>query len=176
MNRLFSNSSQTPNTQQIGTWGEQLVAQWLRGQGWQILQHQYRTRWGEIDLIAIHPETAHASHEATLIFVEVKTRSRRNWDHDGSLAITSTKQEKLITSAQYFLGESPELANHSCRFDVALVRWDQFSQSIHQQTLVHQTPSPTGEFPNEIILGQPVNRPQGSLILQRYIESAFWMS
>jgi uncharacterized protein (TIGR00252 family) len=118
MSRPNSNSSQTPNTQQIGTWGEQLVAQWLCGQGWQILHHQYRTRWGEIDLIALHPGLADVSGEATLIFVEVKTRSRRNWDHEGSLAITSTKQEKLITSAQYFISQFPELANYPCRFDV----------------------------------------------------------
>ncbi len=170
MSRPQSDSSRIHNTQQIGTWGEQLVAQWLCGQGWQVLQHQYRTRWGEIDLIALYPE------EATLIFVEVKTRNRRNWDREGSLSITSTKQEKLIMSAQWFLSEFPDMANHPCRFDVALVRWQQREGSIHKQTLVRPTASPTGEFPSEIILGQPVNLPQGSFILQHYIESAFWIS
>jgi putative endonuclease len=176
MSRFLSDSSQTPNTQQIGTWGEQLVAQWLCSQGWQILQHQYRTRWGEIDLIALRPEMADVSREATLIFVEVKTRSRRNWDNEGLLAITSTKQEKLITSAQYFLSQFPELANHPCRFDVALVRWDQLNLPVHHSTLRHQAAFPTGEFSHPITLGQPVNLPQGCVALQHYIESAFWMS
>lgn len=176
MSRPNSDSSQTPNTQQIGTWGEQLVAQWLCSQGWQILQHQYRTRWGEIDLIALHPGLANVSGEATLIFVEVKTRSRHNWDNEGLLAITATKQEKLITSAQYFLSQFPELANYPCRFDVALVRWDRSNPPIHQQTVVHQQPLSGREFPHPITLGQPINLSQGCLVLQHYIESAFWMS
>ncbi|MGB3533699.1 MAG: YraN family protein [Microcoleaceae cyanobacterium] len=176
MSGSLSGSSPVPNAQQIGTLGEQFVAQWLYCQNWQILQHQYRTRWGEIDLIAIHSTTDPITPEKTVIFVEVKTRNHRNWDSDGLLAITPTKQEKLMISAQYFLSQYPELAECPCRFDVALVRWQPWVQPINQQTLVPQSDLSIGEFPHTIDLGQPVNISQGCLTLQQYIKSAFSMS
>ncbi len=171
MSRSFFHLSNTPpDPKQIGTLGEQLVGQWLCQQGWEILQHQYHTRWGEIDLIAMNSARSEGVTESTLIFVEVKTRSRRNWDGDGLLAIAKTKQEKLIQSAQWFLTESPELANHFCRFDIALVRYDQLGRLNHQQRLQHQAQSdPTP-------LGQPINQVGCRLTLQQYIESAFWLT
>lgn len=158
----ISKLSQMSKTRQIGTWGEQLVAHWLRCQGWQILQHQYRTRWGEIDLIGMSPT------QTTIIFVEVKTRSHRNWDSDGLLAVTSTKQEKLILSAQWFLAQHPEFADYCCKFDVALVRW----QSNKSPTKTQMQPMNHFQYP--IRIGEVVNSPMGDLILQQYIESAFW--
>lgn len=176
MSRSFFRPAQITNTKQLGTLGEKLVAQWLYLQGWRILQHQYRTRWGEIDLIATQEETDNASPNPTLLIVEVKTRSRRNWDHDGLLAITPAKQNKLIQSAQLFLAEYPELTNYFCRFDVALVRSDPPEHTIAQPSLQHRTISQTTEFPDQVILGQPVNFPSCRLILQQYIESAFWVT
>ncbi len=150
-----------------GTLGEQLVAQWLRLQGWKILDHQYRCRWGEIDLIAVRSEgTEERIENPTLIFVEVKTRSRRNWDENGLLAITPTKQAKLIKAAQLFLSDRPELADYWCRFDVALVRSDRLKQpQAHSITL--------GKLDSTVQLSQPVEKDGYQLILQNYIESAF---
>jgi putative endonuclease len=101
-------------TKQIGDRGEIFVAQLLQNNGWQILETQWRCRWGELDLIACDRQW--------LLFVEVKTRGDRNWDADGSLAITTKKQTKIIKSASIFLEQNPQLAMLACRFDVALVR------------------------------------------------------
>jgi putative endonuclease len=99
---------------EVGDRGEMLVAQLLQANGWKILETQWRCRWGELDLIACDRKS--------LLFIEVKTRSDRNWDADGSLAITLKKQAKLIKSASIFLAQHPQLSELACRFDVALVR------------------------------------------------------
>ncbi|MFE4104725.1 YraN family protein [Almyronema epifaneia] len=106
---------------ELGQQGEQMVADWLMRQGWQILYRRWRCRWGELDLVAYH-SGANRPDDAQLSFVEVKTRSRGNWDSNGLLAITVTKQAKLWQSAKLFLAQHPDLADCSCRFDVALVR------------------------------------------------------
>ena len=98
-----------------GELGERLVARWLGTRGWHILHHRWRCRWGEIDLI-VQPPSLDA-----LVFLEVKTRSPKNWDDGGILAITRQKQAKLLHTAALFLSKYPELAILPCRFDVALV-------------------------------------------------------
>lgn len=100
----------------IGDTGEELVTAHLIANGWQIIDRQWRCTWGEIDVIALHPE------RKLLAFVEVKTRQAGNWDGDGSLAITAAKQAKLIQSAQLFLVKHSHWEDWHCRFDVALVR------------------------------------------------------
>jgi putative endonuclease len=99
----------------IGELGEALVAEWLTTKQAKVLQYRWRSRQSEIDLIA---EKA----DGTLLFIEVKTRSARNWDTDGILTVTARKQAKIWQGAEMFLGLHPELVDRACRFDVALVR------------------------------------------------------
>ncbi|OCR00442.1 hypothetical protein BCD67_13115 [Oscillatoriales cyanobacterium USR001] len=164
----------------IGRLGEDFVAQWLEAQGWEILHRRWRCRWGEIDIIAIAPnreigtqverEIGKITHSQlpipnypspTLIFVEVKTRQRRNWDLDGKLAINTTKQAKLWQGAEIFLSQHPELADYPCRFDVALVCCE-FSHPDNQQ----------GDLQN-CAIDRSVTVGNLSLTLQDYIQSAF---
>lgn len=51
----------------LGLRGEEVAAQHLRRRGFEIVERNYRTRWGELDLVAFDG--------ATLVFCEVKTRS-----------------------------------------------------------------------------------------------------
>ena len=95
-----------------GDRGEAVVAVYLKKKKFTILEQQFRTRRGEIDLIACSPE-------GVLCFVEVKTRK------DDSFAsareyVTPAKQRRLRAAAQAYLvmrGDSESL----CRFDVAEV-------------------------------------------------------
>ncbi|PSN19177.1 YraN family protein [filamentous cyanobacterium CCP5] len=112
-----------PNRAELGTLGENLVADWLVSQGWQILDRQWHCRWGELDLIALHdnlPNQGRLSRQG-LAFVEVKTRSQGNWDADGLMAITRSKQQKLWLAARLYLTRNPRWSDVPCRFDVALV-------------------------------------------------------
>ncbi|WP_240966600.1 YraN family protein [Nodosilinea sp. P-1105] len=103
---------------ELGTSGEDLVAQWLLAQGWQPLARQWHCRWGELDLVMACGPAGSSGH---LTFVEVKTRSQGNWDADGLMAITRSKQAKLWKAAQLYLLKQPQWADATCRFDVALV-------------------------------------------------------
>ncbi|MBD1844761.1 YraN family protein [Cyanobacteria bacterium FACHB-63] len=107
---------QPNSTSNLGTSGEDFVADWLQSQGALILARQWTCRSGELDLVV-------KTSDEIVAFVEVKTRSRGNWDSDGMLSITPTKQRKLLTAARFFLLKHPHLAEFPCRFDVALVRY-----------------------------------------------------
>lgn len=93
---------------QRGLQGEQLAAEHLKQHQYTILQQNYRTRFGEIDIIA--------QNQQFLVFVEVKTRSGqglaapREWVDD-------TKQKKLIRAAQSYL-QAIGSEDFFIRFDV----------------------------------------------------------
>ncbi|MEG3842349.1 YraN family protein [Microcoleus sp. herbarium14] len=177
-----SNSSPSPNSRALGTLGENLVAEWLQQQGWEILHRQWYCRWGEIDIIALETDreteinrgnensrfpilrlrSAQVPDSQTLAFVEVKTRRRGNWDAGGMLAVSAAKQAKLWQTAEIFLSNHPDLANNSCRFDVALVRCEPLRQKA-KPILAPLTGENSPSAVSENYL----------LTLQEYIRSAF---
>lgn len=167
----------------IGILGENLVAQWLQAQGWEILHQRWRCRWGELDIIAQQPVGTNTSTDAIatpyLVFVEVKTRSQGNWDADGLLAIAAPKQAKLLHAAQLFLAQRADLAEFPCRFDVALVSYQprERSHRIGKQTCcsppVAAAQHQERQKPSSIGLGQAAEIAGYQLILQDYIQSAF---
>jgi putative endonuclease len=124
--------SRQHQTSAIGVLGEDFVVCCLQQQGWTILHRRWRTRGGELDIIAQSraPSEVKRGELANLpyvVFVEVKTRSHRNWDLDGRLAIAPSKQAKLWQAAELFLAAHPQLADYPCRFDVALVSYQRRS-------------------------------------------------
>lgn len=101
-----------PYTRQAaGKLGEELAADALRGLGYAILATRYRTRYGEIDIVAQDQET--------LVFVEVK--ARRN-DRYGSAAesVTNSKQRRIAAMALDYLNWVNRL-DDPCRFDVVAI-------------------------------------------------------
>ncbi|MBO5408138.1 MAG: YraN family protein [Clostridia bacterium] len=97
--------------QSIGKLGEQKAKNYLKRRGYQILDSNYRTKAGEIDLIV--------KDQDCLVFVEVKTRTSEEYGTPAE-AVSFYKQQHMLKSAQYYLlrhgGEC------ECRFDVIEVR------------------------------------------------------
>lgn len=95
------------NTKLTGRWGEAVAADYLRKKGYKITASGFRTRFGEIDLIA---ET-----RRVIAFVEVKTRKDAKYANARDY-VGYTKQEKLIATAKMYLArhETKKIA----RFDV----------------------------------------------------------
>jgi putative endonuclease len=97
--------------QELGRRGEELACDELQRRGYEVVARRYRTRAGELDIIARHGDY--------LVFVEVKAR------HDGAFggpeeAVTLQKQQKLVWMATDYLTRSG-LHDRPCRFDVVAI-------------------------------------------------------
>ena len=93
-----------------GIQGEAIVARYLREQGYRLAAHGYRSRYGEIDLIAWDG--------GVLCFVEVKTRTNLNMALPREY-VTPQKQNRLRKTAMMYLAE--KRLDCCARFDVAEV-------------------------------------------------------
>ena len=103
--------TQSTHNQSFGAWGEDLVAEWYRDHGYQIVARNWRCRQGEIDIIA--------SRESVIVICEVKTRATADFGSP-ALAVDLNKQQRLRRLAAHWLSENP-LPRANIRFDVAAV-------------------------------------------------------
>lgn len=97
----------------FGSRGERTAATFLKRQGFRIVERNYSTPWGEIDLVALDG--------TTIVFVEVKTRSSLVAGRPEE-AVTLDKQKKLTQMALAYL-KKHQLLEHSARFDVVAIVW-----------------------------------------------------
>ncbi len=97
-------------SQRLGNRAEQLALRYLLKQGLKHLESNFRSRYGEIDLIMLDQET--------LVFIEV--RYRKQSFHGGAAAsVDRHKQQKLLkTGLSYLQKHTPEAV---CRFDVIAI-------------------------------------------------------
>ena len=95
----------------LGNKGEDLAAGFLRDNGYKILCRNYKTKLGEIDIVACEKDT--------ICFIEVKARSSDKFGL-GSEAVTRLKQRQVARVALSFLKEK-SLLDKKARFDVISV-------------------------------------------------------
>ena len=103
-------SPQDVHKKVLGKKGEKLVAEYLKKQGYKILETNYRTPFGEADIIVLDKDE--------IVFVEVKTRSSDKFGAPKE-SVTKKKRETYRKIAQFYwlrTGEEP-----NARFDVAQV-------------------------------------------------------
>jgi len=81
----------------------------LTGQGLKLLQRNFSSRLGEIDLIM--------EDNKTIVFVEVRYRKSSRFG-GGAASITMQKQNRISRTAAWFLAKNPKLAEQFCRFDI----------------------------------------------------------
>ncbi len=96
------------DTKELGVFGEEHAALYLEDLGYRILTRNYRSRYGEIDIIA--------EKDKTIVFIEVKARRSYLYGEPKD-SIHIRKQKKLIQTAMIFLQEN-EWEDCDCRFDV----------------------------------------------------------
>jgi len=81
---------------ELGRLGEDLAARYLQGQGYEILQRNYRCQAGEIDIVA--------RDGSWLVFVEVRTRTGHYFGTPEE-SITSAKKSHLLLAGQTYVDE-----------------------------------------------------------------------
>ncbi len=97
-------------TYQKGLWAEWYAALWLCIKGYSVLFRRYKTKAGEIDLIA--------SRGKELVFIEVKAHGTYN---KGASAILPSAKGRIFRTAQLFIASSPKWSGMDVRFDAIIV-------------------------------------------------------
>lgn len=98
----------------LGKVGEDLAVQELERRGYAVLARRYRTRHGEIDIVA--------DDHGTLVFVEVKARVDVVFG-TAAEAVTPHKQRRLVRMAEQYL-TAQRIVDRPCRFDVVAIMLD----------------------------------------------------
>lgn len=115
INRVFRSRSKeetSPTTIAKGRTAEELATKYLKSIGYRVVEHNFRCKVGEIDLIAWHNED--------LVFVEVK--STHSLDGlDPILQVNAEKRRKLIRAAKFYITKRFQKEPNS-RFDVVAIR------------------------------------------------------
>jgi putative endonuclease len=116
--------------QQLGRSGEDLAAEHLQRRGCTIVERNYRTRWGELDIVALDATTR------TMIFVEVKTRRSAPGRRVTPLeSVHPRKRWQVRKMAGSWLAERPQRPRvKNLRFDaigITLDRSDALVELVH---------------------------------------------
>lgn len=113
-----------------GRRAEQLVARRLATAGWRILERNARTRYGELDLVALDG--------STLVFVEVKAgRAGAGFGPERPVhAIDRRKQRQVRRLATAWMGERRQLPRYErIRFDAVGVSFDRAGRTVDVEHL-----------------------------------------
>ena len=101
----------TVRRQNLGKRGEELALRELERHGYAILAQRYRTRYGEIDIVAQDGETT--------VFVEVKARVGADFG-SAAEAVTPAKQRRVAYMARDYIARN-DVTGRPCRFDVVAI-------------------------------------------------------
>jgi putative endonuclease len=93
-----------------GISAESRAAAYLLAKGYRILARRFRTRFGEIDIVA--------RRRGLIAFVEVKARATLD---DAAYAVTPQQRQRIIAAAQMWFVNHPEHEGLDCRFDAILI-------------------------------------------------------
>ncbi len=112
---------------ELGRWGEDTACNYLTRKGYRILERNWRTREGELDIIC--------SHKGQLIFVEVKTRGSGSLGRPGE-AVNIRKKMRLIKAASAYLSRH-KLWERPARFDfVGISTFKDDVQIEHEKNVI----------------------------------------
>lgn len=105
------------NARTLGVFGERYARAWLERRGWRTLERNWRSRYGELDIIMLDPERI-------IVFVEVKTRRSTRYGSPQE-AVTAHKRLSLRRACVQWLTEPGHRMPHlGVRCDVVSITVD----------------------------------------------------
>jgi len=104
-------------TYQYGIEAELKAISHLENKGYKIISQRYKTKFGEVDIVA---EIA-----KTLVFIEVKARKNQELIE---VMLRKSQINRIRNTAKYFLAKNAKYQNHDVRFDFIL-----FEQTLEPQ-------------------------------------------
>ena len=110
------------NTKVIGNEGENKALEFLLCNGYELLHKNWRTRFGEIDIIV--------KKDNLIVFVEVKSLPKGNLDYL-SKVLNKDKQERIIKTSKRFLLNNRQYSNSYIRYDVIVIDMPGMSEVYH---------------------------------------------
>lgn len=93
----------------FGYQAEEAAAQYLINNGYEILERRYKTKYGEVDIIAIKNHL--------LSFIEVKARTSGNFQD----CISPTQIKRNLSAATFFLDQNPKYENFEMQYDLICI-------------------------------------------------------
>lgn len=105
---------------QFGKRGEELAVSFLRKKGYRVIERNFRTRTGEIDIIA--------KHRGRIVFVEVKTRKSGRYG-DPKFAVNAQKKRKISMVALEYLKKYHTMQTPA-RFDVVTIQSSKAEETV----------------------------------------------
>lgn len=101
------------SNQIVGKLGEEIACKFLISKGYKIIVRNYRTKYAELDIVAIKDDT--------VCIVEVKTRKDNNFIMARE-AVDTRKRNKILAISKFLIDEL-ELYNYNIRFDIIECYW-----------------------------------------------------
>jgi putative endonuclease len=112
LNSRSDSGKKPPNTPARGREGEEKAVQTLEQAGMRIISRNFRSSYGEVDIIALDGDT--------VVFVEVKAWSAYGIENL-QYSVNARKQRRIIETAKYFLSINRKYNGKAVRFDVFFV-------------------------------------------------------
>ena len=109
-NKPYPPAASRRRAERRGRWAEYVAAAYLLTKGYSIAALRYKTRAGEVDLIARKGDL--------IVFVEVKARRDLLAAVD---AVTLTSQNRIRVAGDHWLSRQPDAARLSLRYDIVAI-------------------------------------------------------
>ncbi len=116
------------NSRETGKMGEEFASLYLSKNGINIIDRNYFSKFGEIDLIGIENKT--------IIFIEVRLRSTKDFGLPFE-SITKSKLHKLEKTILGYLSEK-EYGDYDCRFDIISLIYNENEENFCVEWLKNQ--------------------------------------
>ena len=135
------------NSYEKGIIGEKAATEYLLSAGFRLVQNRFKTKWGEIDIIATrqacqnrepqennHMEASHNLSHNCLHFIEVKhKKSAVNFDN---FPVSNRSMRRIAESAEIFLNMHEKYQTYNMQFDIIIIN-SANGQIQHMQNIYH---------------------------------------